>query len=544
MERGNTKHGVHLDRQLAEMVRTQLRGGHTGTDEWSQAEPPGLEPVGATALEWPDGVGPLSRQEIAARSELGRWIPRSALPTERDALLRLLPPATPDHVVELVSALPAGRSFETVTQMWGALGHVNEARATAQSPPADRRSPARATIGTAGPARRRPRRLPAASAVDTAATVAVVLGPLFAQGLVIRRRWMVALADRLQTDRRAARVMRRLRTRYGRGPVRLRIPLRRVALVLDASDAARLLAESPHPFTPASREKRAALRHLQPHGVLVSEGPVRDERRELNESTLDTDRPVPRLGETIARCVRTEIAALMDAALRRGTLTWPMFAAAHVCQVRRIVREQARDDEAVTDLLASLRADAMATYRALALLVTHPDGAEAARRELRDPDSALTLPYLRACVLESVRLWPTTTVVLRDAAGETEWRGAVAEPGTSFVIVSSYLHRDERRLEQADSFAPQTWLDDRSEPDPGIIPFGAGPARCPGRDVALLVAATSLAEMLRRHRIGLPAGTLTPGALPCTLDQTRLRFRVRNPRPPGAADASGQDEEA
>src|SRR4051794_34461776 len=125
-----------------------------------------------------------------------------------------------------------------------------------------------------GISRRQPRQLPAASTADTATTIAVVLAPLFAQGPVIRRRWMVALSDKLQTDRRAAQAMGRLRTRYGNGPVRLRIPRRRVALVLDPSDAARLLEESPHPFAPASREKRAALRHFQPHGVLISEGPL------------------------------------------------------------------------------------------------------------------------------------------------------------------------------------------------------------------------------------------------------------------------------
>ena len=107
-----------------------------------------------------------------------------------------------------------------------------------------------------------------ASVPDTLAA-ATVLAPIVAQG-VMRRPRMVALADRLEVDHRAGRVLARLRGRYGPGPLRLRVPGRSVALVLAPADVQRVLEGSPEPFAVASREKRGALRHFQPDGLLVS----------------------------------------------------------------------------------------------------------------------------------------------------------------------------------------------------------------------------------------------------------------------------------
>jgi hypothetical protein len=52
----------------------------------------------------------------------------------------------------------------------------------------------------------------------------------------------------------------------------------------------------------------------------------------------------------------------------------------------------------------------MATFRALALLATHPQAAERGRAEARaaTAESGWHHPFLRATVLEALRLWPTT----------------------------------------------------------------------------------------------------------------------------------------
>lgn len=145
-------------------------------------------------------------------------------------------------------------------------------------------APARATI-------------PSASVRDTARFVGGVLAPVVARGVIVRRPRLLNLLDRLDVDRRAVALMRDLRERYGPRPLRLRIPVRSVAVVLDHADVVRVLDGAPDPFHPASREKRAALRHFQPDGVLISTGPARARRRAFTEAVLETPRPVHGLAE-------------------------------------------------------------------------------------------------------------------------------------------------------------------------------------------------------------------------------------------------------
>ncbi|MEU4811379.1 hypothetical protein AB0H20_19450 [Nocardia fluminea] len=101
----------------------------------------------------------------------------------------------------------------------------------------------------------------------------------FAAGVIARRRRVMGLLERTQLDTRAVRRMRDLRREFGEGPVELVVPGRRVLVVLEPADVGRVLDEAPTPFHPANREKRAALGQFQPHGVLVSKGKVREQRR-------------------------------------------------------------------------------------------------------------------------------------------------------------------------------------------------------------------------------------------------------------------------
>jgi hypothetical protein len=189
-----------------------------------------------------------------------------------------------------------------------------------------------------------------ASVLDTARFVGGVLAPIVARGVIVRRPRTLNLLERLDVDRRAVALMRDLRERYGPRPVRLRIPVRSVAVVLEPSDAARVLAGAPDPFHPASREKRAALRHFQPDGVLISTGRTRERRRALNELVLETPLPTHRLADRIGTVLREELGALP----RR--LTWDAFAPAWWRAVRRITLGDAAGDDAwVTDALRTLR---------------------------------------------------------------------------------------------------------------------------------------------------------------------------------------------
>ena len=74
--------------------------------------------------------------------------------------------------------------------------------------------------------------MPTASAADTARVLSTVLAPIVAQGPILRRPRMLKLAQRLDADRRAGRLLRGLRGKYGPDPLLLRVPGRSVAVVL------------------------------------------------------------------------------------------------------------------------------------------------------------------------------------------------------------------------------------------------------------------------------------------------------------------------
>jgi cytochrome P450 len=363
----------------------------------------------------------------------------------------------------------------------------------------------------------RAERLHGLSVRETAGVVTDVVVPLLARGVIVRRPKVVDALDRLDADRRAVRRLRQLRSTRGPGPVLLAVPGRDVAFVLAAEDVRRVLEESPEPFAPDTREKRSALGHFEPHGVLVSHGRERTERRAFNERVLEPGRPVHELGDAFGAKVAEEVAALP------AELGWDAFARGW--WRRFLARLRGHLERAEPGSLASLVASVpaspdtdpvgqvpqwlfafdaagMASFRALALLVGRPE---------RDPS------FLRASVLESLRLWPTTPAILRDATEDTRWAGGTLPAGAALVIFAPFFHRD---FEGADAFRPELWLDG-SEP-PAVVPFSAGPAMCPGRSLVLFVTTTVLSELLQGR--DLHGSSVGSAPLPATLSPFRLRF--------------------
>ncbi|MCH0543411.1 cytochrome P450 [Streptomyces sp. MUM 203J] len=176
------------------------------------------------------------------------------------------------------------------------------------------------------------------------------------------------------------------------------------------------------------------------------------------------------------------------------------------------------------------RVAAVAAYRALGLLATHAPQDTQVRNELAVTDltEPRLLPYTRACVLESVRLWPASPFLVRRAVTEVRWNGEDLPAGTVFLVYVPLLLR-AGALPFSDRFTPEIWLDGTAQDTAGILPFGTGAGACPGEDLALFLTSTLLAALLERHRY-LPErpGRLRPDRpLPRTAPGRRtLRFTV------------------
>jgi cytochrome P450 len=402
---------------------------------------------------------------------------------------------------------------------------------------------------------------------------------------------MVSLAARLDLDRKAIRCMQRLRQRYAPGPLMVPMPGRPRAVILEPDQVRRVLDQSPDPFATDSSEKRAALAHFEPQGVLISRGAVRTDRRRFNEAVLQPERPMHAFSERFVFIAEQEGRVLLDDARRNGALTWRQFAPVWFRMVRQIVfGKGARDDEQLIVDLEGLRSAAnwalfhpvrhrlrtrfferlrrhlaraepgslaglmsripasadtapdqqvpqwlfafdaagMATFRALALLLSHSDELARGLREVNEPQSAADHPhpFLRATILEAVRLWPTTPLVLRQTTRETEWDAGVMPGGTGVLIYAPYFHRDDQRLSWADRFTPELWRSNESLDAWPLIPFSRGPASCPGEQLVLLLGSAILSLLIRSGPIVLTTprqlGPAEP--LPGTLNHFELQF--------------------
>jgi len=434
--------------------------------------------------------------------------------------------------------------------------------------------------------------LPQASLLDTVALAVDVLAPTFAKGVIIRRPGAVALAEQFQLDTRAVQRLQKLRNKYGQGPLMLPLPIRKQAVVLAPEHVHRVLNESPDPFSPASSEKRAALSHFEPEGVLISEGALRTERRRFNEDVLESNQAVHHMAARFLPLVDQEAVRILANAREKGELDWDAWADGWYRLVRRVVfGDAAADDQELNDLTVALRkaanwaflhpkkkatqarffariqhyldraepgslaaviartphtadtkpvqqvpqwlfafdAAGMATFRALALLASHPEQAARASEEIREKPGIERkfLPFLRATLLEAVRLWPTTPAILRQSTRSTEWEQGTMPARTGILVFTPFFHRDDQRLAYAHRFTPELWLHARSDADWPLVPFSGGPAVCPARHLVQMLSSAMLAALVDGHQPELVSGQrMVPGQLPGTLNNYGLRFAL------------------
>ncbi|SIQ98689.1 DUF2795 domain-containing protein [Micromonospora avicenniae] len=134
MERGNSKHGPRIDEQMSQEVSGLVQGPGTGgsrVDESRVPEPAGEDqpeattaPAGELRTGAPKGM---SSQDVERRSRLGRFITMSALPGDRETLVaNARDNGAPDDIVAALQTLPDGTRYQTISEVWAALGNKNE----------------------------------------------------------------------------------------------------------------------------------------------------------------------------------------------------------------------------------------------------------------------------------------------------------------------------------------------------------------------------------------------------------------------------------
>jgi cytochrome P450 len=186
-------------------------------------------------------------------------------------------------------------------------------------------------------------------------------------------------------------------------------------------------------------------------------------------------------------------------------------------------------DELATMVLAGHETTSNALAWTWMLLAQHPEVEARLLEEIqavlgdRQPTAAdlPLLPYTRAVIQESMRLYPPVFMQARSAARDCEVAGYRIS-ANSIVLVSQWvMHRSDRYFEEPEAFRPERWANDfeKTLPKGVYFPFGEGPRICIGKGFALMEAALILASIARRFQLSLvpehpiellPAITLRP----------------------------------
>ena len=179
-------------------------------------------------------------------------------------------------------------------------------------------------------------------------------------------------------------------------------------------------------------------------------------------------------------------------------------------------------------MFAMMETLATNTLRALALISAHPRVEERVRIQLArfgelSASDIGSLKYLRGCLQDAMRLWPTTAILARLMLADDRLAGATVPAKTQVIILNNFLHRDSETQPFADRFAPEQWLE--SETDYHFNHLSNGQQVCAGKYLALFLGTAVLAQFLQTRRYRLVRPALDPlKPLPHSLNEFLIKL--------------------
>ncbi|KAF3781650.1 Cytochrome P450 82C4 [Nymphaea thermarum] len=202
-------------------------------------------------------------------------------------------------------------------------------------------------------------------------------------------------------------------------------------------------------------------------------------------------------------------------------------------------------------VVAGTEATAVTIEWALSLLLNNPHHLKRAQDELDchvgkerqvDESDFNNLPYLQAIVKESMRLYPTTPLLLPHESMEPIQLGGFELPvGTTLFVNVWKIHHDPTLWTDPEEFKPERFLSSRNEQtsfsgqDFAFLPFGSGRRICVGWWMAIQVVHLTLARLLQGFEWSTPMNEpvdMTEGHGLAIPKATPLRVLLRPRLPP------------
>jgi cytochrome P450 len=215
----------------------------------------------------------------------------------------------------------------------------------------------------------------------------------------------------------------------------------------------------------------------------------------------------PRLRAAVRRIhdvVDGLIAGILEAGEAGEASLIRSMAEAHLPGTGRPMDRQAFRNEAIVLFMAGHETTANALAWAFYILSQDRRSASRLHAELdavlagRDPglDDVANLPFARAVVEETLRLYPPVPVLSREAGEATTIGGRPTPRGTLVIVAPWVLHRRAALWDQPDAFIPDRFLPGAPKPPRhGYIPFSTGPRICTGMHLGQVEAVICLAAL-------------------------------------------------
>jgi cytochrome P450 len=193
-------------------------------------------------------------------------------------------------------------------------------------------------------------------------------------------------------------------------------------------------------------------------------------------------------------------------------------------------------DEATTLVIAGSETTGNTLAWACYLLAQHPEIAERLHEEagqaLAEDDASHEaldrLPFTRAVVTETLRLYSPVWVLPRQAAADVDL-GGYQLPAKSRMLFSPYaLNRDERLHRDPGRFDPDRWATDysRTQLRASFFPFGQGIRNCIGEGFAWAESMLLLSAIAARWKLRLADGAAVTPVVSSTLVPSELPIIV------------------
>jgi cytochrome P450 len=204
------------------------------------------------------------------------------------------------------------------------------------------------------------------------------------------------------------------------------------------------------------------------------------------------------------------IAARRQAGEDRGDLLSMLLAAQDLEGASGGMNDRQLRDEVITLFLAGHETTANALTWTWVLLARHPEVEQRLHAEIdavlgQQPPSAADatrLPYTRAVLAESMRLYPPAWTMGRRAVADYRWAGHDIPAGSLILMSQWIVHRDPRFWPDPERFDPARWMSEApSRPRYAYFPFGGGNRVCVGESFAWAEGILVLATIAQRWRI-------------------------------------------